>query len=335
MRLYRALDELVAGTHACALYATSDEYHRTVAAYVRTGVENGQRVVCLSGGETEVALREAIKREGLSVARLIQAGSLKLVSTAAAHAKGGPLAPRSTAKWLREQEAGASRAGRTGIWVSMDMSWAIGPEVSESDVLAVENRLNRHLPGTRAVALCHYDLSRFTPGLVLAALDAHPYVLVESGIVPNPTYGAGAKDQVARAILDGRLAALGFRAAMDEPTQVMAETSGPIFRALANAAPAMIWMSDASGACTFINESWLTFTGRAFHEEVGGGWMEVVHPEDVDRLFTVFRESLNAGRPFEVNCRMRRADGVFRWVMDRALPMPAKTESSLDSLERP
>jgi PAS domain S-box-containing protein len=82
----------------------------------------------------------------------------------------------------------------------------------------------------------------------------------------------------------------------------------------------MIWMTGPDASYTFFNRPWLQFTGRPLNEALGEGWTRGVHPEDVDRRLRDYHTASRARRPFETEYRLRRADGEFRWVLDRAVP---------------
>lgn len=85
-------------------------------------------------------------------------------------------------------------------------------------------------------------------------------------------------------------------------------------------APALIWMSGPDGRCTYFNASWLTFTGRTIDEALDFGWSRDVHPDDKDRALGVYYRSIEAREPFEMEYRLRRADGHYRWIVDRGVP---------------
>lgn len=92
------------------------------------------------------------------------------------------------------------------------------------------------------------------------------------------------------------------------------------FQLVANAAPVMIWMSGPDKLCNYFNQRWLEFTGRAFEQELGNGWAEGVHPDDLIACIKTYTESFNRRDPFEMQYRLRRDDGEYRWVLDRGVP---------------
>lgn len=92
------------------------------------------------------------------------------------------------------------------------------------------------------------------------------------------------------------------------------------FRALADSAPVMIWMADVQGQCNFVNKPWLEFTGRTLTEELGVGWAASLHPDDLDRYGKMVSTAFSAREPFTCEYRLRRADGVYRWVMNMGMP---------------
>lgn len=95
------------------------------------------------------------------------------------------------------------------------------------------------------------------------------------------------------------------------------------FRSLADSAPVMIWISDENKQCTWLNQSWLAYTGRSLKQETGQGWAENLHPGDVDRCVQIYTTNFDAREPFEMDYRLRRHDGVYRWMLDRGLPVSA------------
>ena len=92
------------------------------------------------------------------------------------------------------------------------------------------------------------------------------------------------------------------------------------FRTVADAAPVLIWMSGVDKLCTFFNKRWFEFTGRSPEQEMGNGWADGVHPEDLDRCFDTYTEAFDARKPFVMQYRLRRNDGDYRWISDNGVP---------------
>jgi PAS domain S-box-containing protein len=92
------------------------------------------------------------------------------------------------------------------------------------------------------------------------------------------------------------------------------------FRTMADSAPVLLWMTRVDGLCVFLNETWLSFTGRTREEAYGLGWLESVHFEDVQRWLNIYYDALNERRSFTSEYRLRRHDGEYRWLLSHGTP---------------
>jgi PAS domain S-box-containing protein len=92
------------------------------------------------------------------------------------------------------------------------------------------------------------------------------------------------------------------------------------FRLVANTAPVMIWMAGTDRLCTYVNQPWLEFTGRPLEAELGNGWVEGVHKEDLKRCLKTYSEAFGQRQSFEMEYRVRRNDGEYRWILDIGVP---------------
>lgn len=90
--------------------------------------------------------------------------------------------------------------------------------------------------------------------------------------------------------------------------------------AFADHLPVMMWSADSTGAREWFNRTWLTFRGRAPEHERGFGWMEGVHPDDLAHTLETQREAQRKREPYQVEYRLQRHDGAFRWVLSRGNP---------------
>jgi PAS domain S-box-containing protein len=92
------------------------------------------------------------------------------------------------------------------------------------------------------------------------------------------------------------------------------------FRSMADATPAFVWMSDPTGNLTYINEPWAKFTGCPVSGDLGSGWMQRVHPDDLDDLLARFYAANQLHKEFDHEYRVLRHDGEYRWHFERAVP---------------
>ncbi|MBD2435706.1 PAS domain S-box protein [Nostoc sp. FACHB-110] len=92
------------------------------------------------------------------------------------------------------------------------------------------------------------------------------------------------------------------------------------FRTMADSAPVLLWISDPNGQYTFFNQTWLNFTGRKLAQELGSGWAEGVHCEDWLHYQNIYLQAFATQQPFDVEYRLQRADGEYRWILETGVP---------------
>ena len=92
------------------------------------------------------------------------------------------------------------------------------------------------------------------------------------------------------------------------------------FRLIANTAPVLIWMSGPDKLCNYFNHPWLVFTGRSLEQELGNGWTEGVHADDLKKCLDTYTQHFDRREKFSMEYRLRRHDGEYRWVLDIGVP---------------
>jgi PAS domain S-box-containing protein len=92
------------------------------------------------------------------------------------------------------------------------------------------------------------------------------------------------------------------------------------FRTFADTAPAMLWVTEPDGSCSFLSRGWFEFTGQDEHNGLGFGWLDAVHPDDRETVRVSFLQASNARVPYAYEHRLRTAAGGYRWVIDAGHP---------------
>jgi PAS domain S-box-containing protein len=93
------------------------------------------------------------------------------------------------------------------------------------------------------------------------------------------------------------------------------------FRSIADASPMLLWISDDAGNRTFFNKAWCEFTGLSREDSIADSWHDVVHPDDREIYHRKWREAAYYRSRFQLEFRLRHSTGVYRWVMEQAIPL--------------
>jgi two-component system, cell cycle sensor histidine kinase and response regulator CckA len=169
----------------------------------------------------------------------------------------------------------------------------------------------------------HEDRTRITEELT-RALDGAGHYNTEFRVVwPDGTvHWLSGKGEVLRDLNGKPTRMLGVNTDISErkyADQALRE-SEERFRNLADTAPVMIWVAGTDKVLTFFNKTWLDFVGRMLEQELDNGWVQSVHPDDLDRCFASYSASFDAREPFHIEYRLRRTDGEYRWVLCSGVP---------------
>lgn len=217
----------------------------------------------------------------------------------------------------------AHRVARLGSWSWDPVTDAV---IWSEELYRMAGYDNRHAPPT---FLNHKQL--FTPdswdrlrkNVEWTLQTGAPYELDLEGIRPDgsgvwlTSRGEAVRDAAGRIVrLRGTIQDITLRKRAE---QSMRETEER-FRLVANTAPVLIWMSAPDKLCTFFNQRWLDFTGRNLEQELGNGWASGVHPDDLDPCLSTYSAAFDSRVPFEMEYRLRRHDGIYRWIVDYGVP---------------
>lgn len=182
------------------------------------------------------------------------------------------------------------------------------PELARGDLLLLDAPSETHLPdlvatlrplavGVRLIALSHNDDSEFVADCLHAGAD-------DFLSLRDPLQIPARLSRLLGASRSPRL-----RRPMDNR-----------FKTLADSAPALVWITDEAGEFIHFNRPWAEFTGRAPDREMLHGWMEGMHPEDRERFRHEFDQQFRRLAAFRIDFRLRRRDGLYRWITCHAIP---------------
>lgn len=113
----------------------------------------------------------------------------------------------------------------------------------------------------------------------------------------------------------------------EQAEQVMREAQ-QLYRTMADALPVLVWQSGLDKLCTSFNKRWLEFTGRSLEQELGNGWAEGVHTDDLQYCMEVYLSCFDRREPSVMVYRLRHRAGEHRWVLDHGRHNSAPTEPS-------
>ncbi len=92
------------------------------------------------------------------------------------------------------------------------------------------------------------------------------------------------------------------------------------FKELSDHAPVLIWMAGVDKLRYYFNKTWLEFSGRKIGQEVRNGWKELIHPDDLDKVLDVYDSAFDARIGYQMEYRLKRADGEYRWMLVTEVP---------------
>jgi len=102
-------------------------------------------------------------------------------------------------------------------------------------------------------------------------------------------------------------------------TQALLESEEK-FRHMVNDAPALIWIADEQNRGTWFNQTWLQYTGHTLEHELGNRWTQSIHPHDRETAATACQSAFDLRESFEIEFRLKRADGNYGWIADTGIP---------------
>lgn len=92
------------------------------------------------------------------------------------------------------------------------------------------------------------------------------------------------------------------------------------FRKVADDAPMTVWLTDKNGGCTYINKSWLKYTGSQIEDSMADNWVNFLHEDDKERCYTIYMDAFKERKPYTLEYRIQGKDGNYKWFLSYGIP---------------
>jgi PAS domain S-box-containing protein len=319
-RGYKIYDiyELNPGDHLCVLYETDEEHKALITPYLRSGLENNEKVFYIVDARTSEAVLNYLRDDGVDVDPYLESGQLSILTVSESYMKGGVFDPDGMIKMLTEETEKALQEGYSALRVTGEMSWALRGLPGSERLIEYETKLNEFFPIAKALAICQYDCRVFDPEILLDILTTHPIAVIGTEIyenfyyIPTEDFLAG---KAPEKTLEHWTENLKLRRKMENTLRESEER----YSITLDAVNEGIWDWDVSSGDAFFSPNYYKLLGYNLGEFPANytTWRLLVHPDDRDSVEKELQENTASGRGFEIDLRMKTKSEQWLWVSIR------------------
>ncbi len=323
----KTIEALRAGDHLCCIFETEAEHRALVTPYIRSGLERNERVLYIVDTRSTAWIRRYLQQDGIDPEPYRASGQLLILTAAETYLQGGSFDPEKMLALLHQATDQAVADGYAALRITGEMTWMLKGAPGSEKLIEYEAKLNRFFPGSAALAVCQYDRRRFSPDLLNAVIDTHPFVVIGPEVIENPYYihpDVYLSDQRPALKLESRLESLRqhqlSRDQLTDAYRYARETSLRLDAAL-KAARIGLWDWNLPDDTLHVTLEWEAENGRGLREEVLGlsDWRSRLHPEDLEQARIVKDEAIADGSgSYDLEYRLLAPDGSYRWFFARA-----------------
>jgi PAS domain S-box-containing protein len=183
MRLADQVRTMGQGDHVCLVYDTFEAQVQALVPFLREGLERGEHCLYFCDEDSADGVAGALREAGLNVGE--ERDAVQLLTQREVYLADGEFSPEGMIHLLGEMETRALAKGYTGLRITGEPTWALGTGADCARLVEYEALLNRHFPGSRALAVCQYDRERFAPEVLEQILQTHPLAMVGDQVIAN------------------------------------------------------------------------------------------------------------------------------------------------------
>lgn len=306
--------------HLCVIYETREEQFAVASPFLATGLERGEKCLLFADENTAAAVLDALRKRGTDVDPHLRGGALTITHKRDTDLRQGRFDPDRWIGFLIEASAEAAASRFSALRILGDLSGALREDTSTGNFLEYESGVNRFVRDHNARMICQYSRNLDSPEFMLGIIRTHPVVVYGGLVCKNPYYVPPEE------FLKPNQAALEVERLLHnirtyEQAQEALRHSEERLRLVIDTVPALIHTGLPDGSLDFFNKRWLKYVGLSLEEMSGWNWTATIHSEDVASIVDKTRAALARGEAFEEEARVRRADGEYRWMFLRNVPL--------------
>jgi PAS domain S-box-containing protein len=317
------------GTHFCYFYETKQDLLDILVPYFKAGLEGDEFCLWIVSNSDLITSEEAKAALGHAVPKLDQylsAGRIEIVS----HDQWWFLKSRTfdfkqVAHQFKEKLDDSLAAGYVGMRVNGSPAW-MSLERHE-ELCRFEKEVDGLYPYLRIIAACTYPVGASTADLLFDVARSHRFTIARRrgkwDVLETPEL-LQAKQQIAQLNRELEQRVRERTKELETANEKLGEQIEERKRAeeqarkVLDTIPALIGSGASNGILDYCNQQWLAYAGVSLEELQKG---ETIHPDDMARVVRAWQEAMATGKPYELEQRHRRFDGVYRWFLARGVPL--------------
>jgi PAS domain S-box-containing protein len=314
--------EMSWGTHFCHFYETKEDLLDTLVPYFKAGLEDKEFCVWvvsepLTEHEAWKALGEAVP----DLDRYVSDGSIEMFLAREWYLRGGKLdLQRVIAAW-NEKLAEALTRGHPGMRVSGNTAWL--DKKDWRDFIEYEEQLNGSIIHQSMTVLCTHSLMTSGATDLLDVTRTHQFAIARRQgsweVVETPQHKQ-AKAEIFKLNQELEQRVVERTRQLEDANDELRKSEARL-RLLAEVIPHQVWGYGPDDLLNYCNQQWVEYSGVTFDDALREGWARRVHPEDLERAQKSWELARSQPRPYEIELRLRAADGSYRRFVTRVAPL--------------
>jgi signal transduction histidine kinase len=323
----KSIEALSPGDHLCCIFETEAEHRALVTRYIRNGLEKDERILYILDTRSAARICGYLQEDGLDPEPYRATGQLLLLTADETYLDSGSFAPEAMLELLEQSSRQTILDGFKALRITGEMTWVLRGAPGSERLIEYEAKLNLFFPGSNALAICQYDRRQFTPDLLNAVIDTHPFVVLGAEVIENPYYihpDIYLSDQRPAFELNSRLQSLRrhqfSRAQLADAYRNAREASHRLDAAI-KAGRVGLWDWNLLSNTLHVTLEWESQAGRRLHEEGLSltDWQDRMHPDDLESARIAKDEAIAAGKDsYDLEYRLQDPDGRYHWFFARA-----------------